>query len=171
MRSIAQSRTSQRPASLRVDPAVDGGTSVQYRLSSIVSAQSTVEIALVFPLLVLLLLVFVQSALYVHARDVVLGAAREGAHVAAAEHATIEEAQADGKARAEDVLVAGLGGYAASMEVLDPMIDGGSVLVEVRGTLGFFLAGPGQQGPVTLPLEAEARASREFFRPQGIGGY
>jgi Flp pilus assembly protein TadG len=136
-----------------------------------VPAQAMVEVAVVFPLLVLLLLVFVQGALYVHARHVVLGAAREGAHVAAAEHATAEQAQADGKARAEDVLAAGLGGYAASMEVLDPVIDGGSVMVEVRGSMAFFLAGPGQKAPVTLPLDAQARASREFFRPQGAGGY
>ena len=44
--------------------------------------QALVEAALSFPLLVLLLLVIVEGALYVHALHVVLGAAREGAHAA-----------------------------------------------------------------------------------------
>ena len=50
--------------------------------------QALVEAAVSFPLLVLLLLGVVEGALYVHALHVVLGAAREGAHAAAAEHAT-----------------------------------------------------------------------------------
>ncbi len=133
--------------------------------------QALVEAAVSFPLLVLLLLVVVEGALYVHARHVVLGAAREGAHAAAAEHATVEEAVADGRARAREVLDAGLGEYAVAIQVLDPTIDGGSVLVEVRGAMPLFFGSPGQDGPVQLPLDAQARASREFFRPQGAGGY
>ena len=133
--------------------------------------QALVEAAVSFPLLVLLLLVVVEGALYVHARHVVLGAAREGAHAAAAEHATVEEAVADGRARAREVLDAGLGEYAVAIQVLDPTIDGGSVLVEVSGAMPLFFGSPGQGGPVQLPLDAQARASREFFRPQGAGGY
>ena len=133
--------------------------------------QALVEAAVSFPLLVLLLLVIVESSLYVHALHVVLGAAREGAHAAAAEHATIEDAVEDGRARAREVLEAGLGRYAASIEVLDPALDGGSVLVEVRGSMPLFFGGPGQDTPVQLPLDARSRASREFFRPQGTGGY
>lgn len=138
------------------------------------AAQAVVEMAVVFPLLVLLLLVFVQGALYLHARDVVLGAAREGAHVAAAEHANIEEARADGRARAEEILVAGLGGYAASMQVLGPDFDAGSVMIEVRGSMPLFAAGSGQETPVRLArlaIDVQARASREFFHPQGAGGF
>ena len=134
-------------------------------------AQALVETAVVFPLVVLLLLVLVQGALYVHARHVVLGAAREGAHVAASEHATIDEALADGRARAESVLAAGLGGYAANMQVLDPTDDGGSVVVQIQGSMPLLLAGPGGGSLLQIPLEATARASREFFRPQGGGGY
>jgi Flp pilus assembly protein TadG len=133
-------------------------------------AQALVEAAVVFPLVVLLL-VLVQGALYVHARHVVLGAAREGAHVAASEHATIDEALADGRARAESVLVAGLGGYAANMQVLDPTDDRGSVVVQIQGSMPLLLAGPGGGSLLQIPLEATARASREFFRPQGGGGY
>src|SRR5918911_1812923 len=88
-------------------------------------AQALVEAAVVFPLGVLLLLGLVQGALYVHARHVVLGAARGGAHVAASEHATIDEALADGRARAESVLAAGLGGYAPTLPGLLPTHDGG----------------------------------------------
>jgi Flp pilus assembly protein TadG len=133
--------------------------------------QALVEAAVAFPFLVLLLLLVVEGALYVHALHVVLGAAREGAHAAAAEHVTVDEAIADGRARAREVLNAGLGAYADSIEVPDPTLDGGSVVVEVRGGLPLFFGGPGQEGPVQLPLNATARASREFFRPQGGGGY
>ena len=133
--------------------------------------QALVEAAVSFPLLVLLLLAVVEGALYVHALHVVLGAAREGAHAAAAEHATVNEAVDDGRARAREVLNAGLGRYADALQVLDPALDGGSVVVEVRGALPLFLGGPGQDAPVQLPLNARARASREFFRPQGAGGY
>ena len=133
--------------------------------------QALVEAAVSFPLLVLLLLIIVEGALYVHALHVVLGAAREGAHAAAAEHATVEDAIVDGRARAREVLEAGLGQYAASIEVLDPALDDGSVVVEVRGSLPLFFGSPGQDSPVQVPLDTRARASREFFRPQGSGGY
>jgi len=133
--------------------------------------QALVEAAVSFPLLVLLLLAVVEGALYVHALHVVLGAAREGAHAAAAEHATVDEAITDGRARAREVLTAGLGQYANTIQVLDPSVDGGTVVVEVQGTLPLFFGGPGQDAPVQLPLNARARASREFFHPQGAGGY
>jgi hypothetical protein len=123
-----------------------------------------------FPLVVLLLLAVV-GALYVHALHVVLGAAREGAHAAAAEHATVEEAIEAGRSRTRDVLDAGLGQYADDLQVPDPVMDGGSVVVEIHGRLPLFFGGPGQDAPVQLPLDARARASREFFRPQGAEGY
>src|SRR5205085_894715 len=123
-----------------------------------------------FPLLVLLLLAVVEAALYVHALHVVLGAAREGAHAAAAEHATVAEAVDAGRSRARDVLEAGLGGYADALQVSDPVQDGGSMVVEIHGGLPLFFGGPGQEAPVKLPLDAGARASSEFFRPQGRKG-
>jgi TadE-like protein len=133
--------------------------------------QALVEAAVSFPLLVLLLLIVVEGALYVHALHVVLGAAREGAHAAAAEHATAEESVDAGRARAREILNAGLGQYAAALQVTDPVLDGGSVVVEVHGGLPLFFGGPGQNAPVQLPLDARARASREFFRPQGAEGF
>jgi len=133
--------------------------------------QALVEAAVSFPLLVLLLLVVVEGALYVHALHVVLGAAREGAHAAAAEHASVAEAVDAGRSRARDVLEAGLGQYANALQVSDPVQDGGSIVVEISGGLPLFLKRPGQDAPVQLPLDARARASREFFRPQGAEGF
>jgi Flp pilus assembly protein TadG len=133
--------------------------------------QALVEAAVAFPLVVLLLLVTVQGALYVHARHVVLGAVREGAHAAAMEHATVEEGLADGKVRAQSVLRAGLGQYARDFQVLDPVVDSASVVVQVQGSMRLLLSGPGSSGPVRIPMFAEARATREFFDPQGRGGF
>jgi Flp pilus assembly protein TadG len=133
--------------------------------------QALVEAAVSFPLLVLLLLAVVEGALYVHALHVVLGAAREGAHAAAAEHATVDAAVEAGRSRARDVLEAGLGKYADALQVTDPVLDGGTIVVEIHGGLPLFFGGPGQEAPVQLPLDARARASREFFRPQGAEGF
>ena len=133
--------------------------------------QALVEAAVSFPLIVLLLLTVVEGALYVHALHVVLGAAREGAHAAAAEHATVEEAVVDGRTRAREVLDAGLGQYANALQITDPVLDAGSVVVEIHGGLPLFFGGPGQDAPIQLPLDARARASREFFRPQGAESY
>lgn len=133
--------------------------------------QALVEAAVSFPLVVLLLLAVVEGALYVHALHVVLGAAREGAHAAAAEHATVEEAVDAGRDRAQEVLDAGLGQYADALQVTDPVLDGGSVVVEIHGGMPLFFGGPGQNAAVEIPLDARARASREFFRPQGAKGF
>ena len=133
--------------------------------------QALVEAAVSFPLLVLLLLVVVEGALYVHALHVALGAAREGAHAAAAEHVTVDEAVEAGRSRARDVLEAGLGKYADGLQVTDPVLDGGSIVVEIHGGLPLFFGGPGQEAPVQLPLDARARTSREVFRPQGAEGF
>jgi Flp pilus assembly protein TadG len=134
-------------------------------------AVATVEAAVTFPLVVLVFLLVVQGALYVHARDVVLGAAREGAHTAAMEHDTVDAALSDGQSRAQAILVAGLGRYARDVQVLPAEDDGGNVVVEVAGSFPLLLPGPGQGGRLTVPLVARARAAREVFRPQGEGGY
>src|SRR5260370_1286476 len=78
----------------------------------------------------------------------VLGAAGEGAHAAAAEHATVAEAVDAGRSRARDVLEAGLGQYAGALQVSDPVQDGGSIVVEIHGGLPLFFGGPGQDAPV-----------------------
>src|SRR3979411_1250374 len=94
-------------------------------------AVAAVEAAVTFPLVVLVFLLVVQGALYVHARDVVLGAARAGAHAAAMEHDTVDAALSDGQWRAQAVLNAGLGRYARDVQVLPAEDDGGNVVVEI----------------------------------------
>lgn len=49
---------------------------------------SSVEVVVLMPLVFLLLLAMVQGGLWFHARAVALGAAQEGARVAAAEHSS-----------------------------------------------------------------------------------
>jgi Flp pilus assembly protein TadG len=132
---------------------------------------STVEAAVSFPLIVLVLVLTVEAAMYLHARSVVVWAAREGAHAGALEHASMDEAIADGRQRTESLLVAGLGGYARDVEAIDVEDDGGNILVEVRGAYSFAVLGPGGSARLALPLDARARASYEVFRPQGRGGF
>jgi hypothetical protein len=145
------------------------------RLRARSAAQGLVEwnlaAAVSFPLLVLLLPVIREAALYVHALHVVLGAAREGAHAAAAEHATIEHAVEDGRARAREVLEAGLGQYAASIQVVDPALDDGSVLVEVRGGMPLFFGGPGQDSPGAVAARCSGSRLARVLPPASDGGY
>jgi TadE-like protein len=141
------------------------------RLRHGTAAVSTVEAAVSFPLIVLVLVLTVEAAMYLHARNVVIWAAREGAHAAAIEHASLEEAVADGRRRTESLLVAGLGGYARDVEAVGVVDDGGNILVEVRGTYSLMVFGPGSTARLALPLHAQARASYEMFRPQGQGGF
>ena len=123
------------------------------------------------PFIVLVLVLTVELALYVHARNVVVWAAREGAHAAAVEHSSIDEAIADGRRRTESLLVAGLGGYTRDVEAIDIQDEGGNILVEVRGAYSFVIFGPRSAARLALPLHARARASFEMFRPQGQGGF
>ncbi len=124
-----------------------------------------------FPLIVLVLVLTLEAAMYLHARTVVVWAAREGAHAAALEHASMDDVIADGRKRTESLLLAGLGGYARDVEAIDIEDDGGNILVEVRGAYSFVVLGPGASARLALPLHARARASYEVFRPQGEGGF
>jgi Flp pilus assembly protein TadG len=130
-----------------------------------------VEAAVTFPLVALLLLLIVQASLYVHARHVALAAAREAAHASAVEVASDDDAVEIGTARARDLLTAGLGEHAAAVQVVTVSVDEGSVVVEIQGSMPVILAGPVETGAAHLPFGATARASREFFRPQGAGGF
>jgi hypothetical protein len=130
-----------------------------------------VEAAISFPLVVVVFLLTVQGAMYVHARNVVVGAAREGAHAAALEHDTLNEALEDGRQRAASILAAGLGGYAHDIDAIAVDDEGGNIVVEIRGTFSLLAARPGRADRLALPLQARARASYETFRPQGQGGY
>jgi Flp pilus assembly protein TadG len=121
-----------------------------------------VEVALALPTLVLVVLVVLQGALYVHALQVVRAAAQEGARAAAADGASLS----DGQTRAKALLKAGLGrsGQALAVSLGE---DAQSVRVTVRGSMGLLTAGPVHQ--LGLPLETTARATRESFVPSGSG--
>jgi hypothetical protein len=130
-----------------------------------------VEAAVSFPLIVLVLVLTIEAAMYVHARNVVVWAAREGAHAAAVEHASLDEAIADGRQRTQSLLVAGLGGYARDIDAIDVDNNGENIVVEIHGSYSFAVFGSGSAARLGLPLHAQARASYEMFRRQGQGGF
>jgi Flp pilus assembly protein TadG len=120
--------------------------------------QVPVEAALLLPALLLVVFLVIECALYVYAREVVFGAAHEGAEVASADGATLD----DGVQRATSLLRAGLGAAAGSFRVTS-QVQGDAVVVNVHGELGVLRLEAGQ-GPLRLPLDAQARATRESFR-------
>src|SRR5438045_3964851 len=74
---------------------------------------STVELALILPLLLLALVGAVQFAVINHAQNVAATAVEEGARLAASDGATL----GDGASRTRDVLRAGLGATGAAFAV------------------------------------------------------
>jgi hypothetical protein len=125
------------------------------------AAQGTVDMALCLPLVVLLLVVLIQGAVYVHALHVAATAAQEGARAAAADGASL----ADGEAYTRALLGAGLGRAGRDLAV-QVDADSDSVWVDVRGSMGVLGLRPDGAGSlVDLPLHGRGRASREGFRP------
>jgi hypothetical protein len=114
------------------------------------------------PTLVLVMLVVLQSAFYVHALQVVRSAAQESARAAAADGASL----ADGSSRARALLDAGLGqgGQRLSVSLSE---DAQGVHTTVSGSMGLLTEGPVEQ--LGLPLRATARATREDFVSDGGG--
>lgn len=123
--------------------------------------QVLVEVALAWPLLVLVALGLVQFALYVHAESVVLGAVQDGAREAANSDRNV----ADGIADTRTILWAGLGRTALSI-VVRGNDDGQDVTITATGGLPMIL--PGVAG-LRLPLQARASVSKESF-VVGSGG-
>ncbi len=118
--------------------------------------QSTVEVAVAFPLLLMAALGLLQFALFYHAQNVVMGAVQDGARIAAAEDRTLD----DGVAVAEALLNAGLGESAGAVTVWG--IDGGdAVAIEARGSLRMIIP---WVADATLPLWARSVVSKEGFR-------
>jgi hypothetical protein len=123
-------------------------------------AQSTVEVALSLPVVMLVFVMLLQGALYMHALNVVRSAAQEGARAAAAEGATL----ADGEARTRTMLAAGLGRRSDGLAVgVDEDAEG--VRLAVSGSMSLLLAGPTSKALIALPLEGRGHATREVFRP------
>ena len=115
-----------------------------------------VETAIAFPLLLIVALGLVRFALYDHAQNVVVGAAQDGARVAAAEDRDLDA----GLAHAQALLRAGLGQSTRAVTVHG--FDGGEVVVvETQGRLRLIIP---WVGDASLPLHARAVMSKERFR-------
>jgi Flp pilus assembly protein TadG len=121
-----------------------------------------VEMAVVFPLLIVVAMGLVQFALYYHAHNVVEAALQEGVRVAAVHGATTEQ----GHARARALLKAGMG--RDDLVQIQTQGDGPDrVTFVARGSLRTFIPWFSLRSGVTnlrLPLDATASATRERFR-------
>jgi TadE-like protein len=122
-------------------------------------AQALVEAALVFPLLLVVSLGVLQFTLYEHARDVLAGAAQEGARLAAEDGRTLE----DGLGRARELASAGLG---SAVQPLEPSGLRGDeeVQISLDTRLQPIVPLPIRGG---LPIHVDASVARERFRPGG----
>jgi Flp pilus assembly protein TadG len=123
-----------------------------------------VEMAVVFPLLIMVVLGLVQFAIYFHARNVVVTAVQESAHAAAARGGSAGA----GEDRANALLQAGLGKRIREHITIDPPDVGDeTVTVTAHGSLPTFIPWfTFSDGPtrLNLPLNATAEVSRERFR-------
>ncbi len=122
-----------------------------------VRAQSIVEVAVTFPLLILAGVGVIQFALWMHAEGVVTAAVQDGARVASTEAGTL----ADGHAVAIALLYDGLGPSAPLVNVVSTE-DAAAVRFEAAGNLPAIFP----WGPVTtVPLHATALMARDRFMP------
>ena len=120
-------------------------------------AQSLVEVALAFPLLILSGAGVIQFSLWMHAEGVVTAAMQDGARVASSETGTL----AGGQAVAAALLRDGLGPSAPLVSVV-PTEDATAVRFEATGDLPAIFP----WGPVTtIPLHATALMARDRFIP------
>lgn len=117
---------------------------------------STVELALVLPLLLLVLVGTVQFAVAHHARDVAATAAEEGARLAASDGATLD----DGAARTREVLRSGLGSTGGEFTVAAED-TGESVTVRANGQYPLLIPWFTVR---TVSIDAQAEVRKEGFR-------
>lgn len=118
---------------------------------------STLELALVLPVLLMSVMAILQLGLFLHAQNVVTAAVQDGARLAAEEDRSI----AEGQAHARALLTAGLGRSARAVAVRGSG-DRDSVTITVSGRYPTII--PWVNGN-SLPLKASATMSRERFRP------
>jgi Flp pilus assembly protein TadG len=125
---------------------------------------SAIELAILAPILLALIWLAIQYALYFQGRQVALAAAQIGARVAREEAATVPTWQADAVAQAEKyynglgtkVLGNGIQATATS--------NGNDVQVTVTGQAASILLG------LPLPIHETAGGPIECFRPDLNGG-
>lgn len=128
----------------------------------------TIQIVILAPVMFLFLFMAVQAGLWFHARSLALGAAMDGARVAAGEAAT----SGAGAAAAADFLTQG-GGDGV---LLDAGISGArsatTATVTVTGTAPSVIPGwaPTITQSASLPVERITGTSRGFMDSEGFGG-
>jgi TadE-like protein len=122
-----------------------------------------VEVAIVFPLLVLVALALVEFAIYYHAHNVVETAVQEGARLASRREGSFGE----GRDRALAIIHAGLNASVADNIEVRGRDDGETVVVAAEGPLPTFIPrfsfgrGPSR---LELPISVRAEVSKERFR-------
>jgi len=120
-------------------------------------AQGLVEAAYTAVLLVVVLALILDVALWGHAQNVATVAVQDGARVAAAQGGDLVH----GRARAQDLLVAGLGA-SASLVTLTASEDGQSVTFRASGKWS-VVSGP--HVDVGFPVAAESRMLKHAWHP------
>lgn len=120
-------------------------------------AQGLVEAAYTAVLLVVVLGLIIDVALWGHAQNVATVAVQDGARVAAAQGSDLPH----GRARAQDLLVAGLGA-SASLIILTAKEDGQNVTFSATGAWS-VISGPGVN--VGFPIAAESRMLKHQWHP------
>jgi Flp pilus assembly protein TadG len=119
-----------------------------------------VQLALALPLFLFVLVGCFQFLLTLHVQAVALGAAENGAALAASRGAPA----AVGKQRAQELMTAGLGTLGTKAQVQADE-DNGAVIVDVRVQLQPLTPLTDRLGLTTV--HARGRATREAFRPGG----
>jgi hypothetical protein len=120
-------------------------------------AQGLVEAAYAAVLLVVVLGLVFDVALWGHAQNVATAAVQDGARMAAAQDGDLDR----GRARARDLLAAGLGSSARLVAVTAGE-DSQSVTFSARGEWP-VITGPGVD--VGFPIAAESRMLKHEWRP------
>ncbi len=110
----------------------------------------TVEIAVLFPLVILIVLVTLQAGLYFHARSVAMSAAQEGARIASGAGGTVEAGQTAAQAFAEEMGSGELKDVQSTVEASGDMVH-----ARVSGTSVSLVPGwhPKVTGRSTAALE------------------
>lgn len=132
--------------------------------------QVTVEVAVAFPLLIVVALALIQFVIVVHAHNVVEAAVQDGARVAASETGS----DSDALQRARELLDAGpsqLQNIRFDFAGSDPDVVVMNAHGSVSTILPWFDPSHGGLTHLSIRMDVSARVSHEHFRPMPpVGG-
>jgi hypothetical protein len=117
------------------------------------------EFAVASVVFVFTVVAIVDLALWLHAQNVVMAASQEAAVVASRSDGTSAQAVQAGW----NLLGAGLGSWAGSIDRVEVQIGADTATAEVRGTWHVAPLGP----LIAVPVHSTTRMLREQFRPGG----